>query len=142
MLPHLTILMCKSSVVVFQNLTTIGVRLRVVGLLIGILTSCFNTGYISDKNGNYTKFMSSQIGIEFLQNCPVNFGICFLTFYLNIFKDISTYPPSNILMRVGSVCFEEDSFSPCSSFPLSFGIFPFIFFPNLPVSSCMSSGCS
>ena len=53
---------------------------------------------------------------------------------------ILTYPPSKILIRVGSACLEEPSFSPCSSLLLSRDIWLFIFFPYLLTSVCMCSG--
>lgn len=53
-----------------------------------------------------------------------------------------TYPPSKILMRVGSVagCFTETSFSTCSSFERSHDTTPFIFRPKLLTSTGISSG--
>lgn len=53
-----------------------------------------------------------------------------------------TYPPSKILMRVGSLagCLTETSFSTCSSFERSHDTTPFIFLPKLLTSTGISSG--
>lgn len=59
-------------------------------------------------------------------------------------RTIWTYPPSKILMRVGSAAgyLTETSFSTCSSFERSHDATPFIFLPKWLTSTGISSGFS